>query len=240
MKTLLGFLILFPVTVILLLGFLGFVPVLSNFIGPKPKDLGIKYSQAAYDSGYRKSSVKVEAITKPVSPKESIATIGSHPVKDSFTSEEVTAAAQNRNWIYWPFNQIQVRFNQDGTGEASGLINITKIFPYLSSLGVSAADVEKAMAKFNLPKTNLVFYIKVSGSVKDNQVDCKISRFEIGRIPIPMNYITQYTPAVNNFLEKNVLGNRPGYNIKSMTIADGKLLYDGTLPDIEALVPAEK
>ena len=234
MKNLIRFLIFFPLLLILGLGYLGFVPIVSDFIGPKPKDLGIKFSQKAYDAGYKKSQVKREAIIKSTGVKDSLVLIGSHPVKDSFTSEELTAAAQKRQWIYWPFEKVQIRFNQDGSGEASGVINMAKIFPYLSTLDVSAADVEKAMDKLKIPKTDLVFYIKVSGSVKNNQVNCKISRFELGRIPIPMSYISRYTPAINSFLENNVLGNRPAYEIKSMTIAGGRLLFDGKLPDIEA------
>jgi len=34
------------------------------------------------------------------------------------------------------------------------------------------------------------------------------------------------------------LANRPGYEIKLMTVIDGKLLFDGQLPDIE--VTADK
>lgn len=236
MKNLIGFLITFSLLIILGLGYLGFIPYLSSYIGPKPKDLGIRFSQKAYDDGYKKSGVKRDAISQPATVKNSLVLIDSHQVKDNFTSEEVTAASQQRKWINWPFQQVQIRFNQDGTGEASGTIKISKIFNYLATLGVSSSDVEKAVEKFKIPKIDLTFYIKISGSVTDNKVNCNISRLELGRIPIPMNYITKYTPAVNWFLENNLIRNRPGYELSSLSIKNSQLYFNGKLPDIEATV----
>lgn len=234
MKNLLAFIFLFTLLIVFALGYIGFIPYLSNFIGPKPKDLEIKFTQKDFDNGFKKSGVKLDAINKKVDVKDSLVLIGSHEVKDSFSSEEITAAAQKRKWVHWPFDQVQVRFNKDGSAEASGLIKINKLFSYLSTLGVSTNDLQKAINKFKIPMTNLPFYIKATGSVKDNNVDCKILQFNLGRIPVPMNYITKYSPAANWFLEKNLLGNRPSYDIKSLTINNGQLLFDGKLPDIEA------
>ncbi len=238
MKDLIRFIIFFPLLLIISLGYLGFVPYLSNFIGPKPKDLGIRFNEKAYQEAYKKSGIKHKTIAKKTQPKDSLVLIGSHPVRDSFTSEEITALAQKRQWIYWPFDQVQVRFNKDGSGEASGIIKMDKLFNYLATFGISTANINKLIDKFRISKVEFPFYIKVSGTVTNNKVMINISRLELGRIPLPVNYFSQYTPAVNWFLEKNVLANRPGYEIKLMTVIDGKLLFDGQLPDIE--VTADK
>lgn len=238
MKNFIRFLIFFPLLLIIGLGYLGFVPYLSNFIGPKPKDLGIRFNEKAYQEAYKKSGIKHKTIAKKTNPKDSLVLIGSHPIRDSFTSEEITALAQKRQWVYWPFAQIQVRFNKDGSAETSGIIKMNKLFNYLATLGISISDTKKLIDKFKISKVEFPFYIKINGTVTNNKVMINISRLELGRIYLPVNYLTQYTPTVNWFLEKNLLANRPGYEIKLMTVIDGKLLFDGQLPDIE--VTADK
>lgn len=236
MRNLLTSIILLSLLIIIGLGYLGFIPIISNVFGSnKPKDLGIKYSQDAFDSGHEKSGVRLESLDEIKVKGETIVQIGKHLVKDSFTSEEVTAAAQNRKWVDYPFRQTQVRFNQDGTTEASGIIKFSRLFNYLTAIGVSSSDIEKGMDKFKIPKMDLPFYIKISGSVTDNMVQCNIHRFEIGKIPIPMQFITSYTPVVNRFLEDGIRRS-PSYYVDSLSFHDGQVYFDGALPDIEATV----
>jgi len=236
MKKLIGFIILFPLILILVLGYLGLVPYLSGYIGPKPKDLGIKISQSAYNNYYKKSGVKQEGILKNNNVNESIKFIGSHTVQESFSSEEISSMADLRKWVYFPFTNTQVRFNSDGSAEASGILKFNTGYQWLLAIGVAPSDIEKGMTIAKIPKIDLPFYVKVDGSVKNNRVTTDISQLEIGRITIPQNFVKQYTSAVERFVEDKFIRERPGVNIQSMTVQDSKIIFDGTLPDIEATV----
>ena len=234
MKNLIGFIILFPLTLILILGYLGLIPYLSDFIGPKPKNLGIMVSQTAYDDYYKKSGIKQEGLSAKTSVTESIKFIGTHPVRESFSGEEISSMASFRKWVYFPFTKTQVRFNSDGTAEASGVLKFNTGFQWLLAIGVAPADIEKGMAIAKIPKMDLPFYVKVNGSVKNNRVITDILQLEIGRITIPQTFVKQYTPAVERFVEDKFIRERHGVDIQSMTVQDSKVIFDGTLPDIEA------
>lgn len=236
MKNLIGFLFLFPLTLLLILGYLGFIPYLSDYIGPKPKDLGIKISQAGYDSYYKKSGVKQEGLPANTGINESIKFIGKHPVRESFSSEEISSMTGLRKWIYFPFTKTQVKFNSDGTAEASGVLKFNTGYQWLLAIGVAPANIEKGMAIAKIPKIDLPFYVKVNGSVKNNRVLTDIDQIQIGRVTIPQTFIKQYTPALERFIEDKFIRERPGVDIRSMEVIDSKVIFDGTLPDIEATV----
>lgn len=234
----LGFLIFLIVAV---LAYFGFVPGLSGVMGSsKPRDLGIQVSEVAYKEGLERSGV----VHKALMPSEvktvngmpmGIVHIGKHDAKVSFTSQELTSAANRVKWVQFPFRDVQIRINDDGIGEASGVLVFDKIKPYLNSLGVSNSDINKGLEVAKLPSFDMPFYVKVSGGVVNNNISLDVKSIEVGRFPIPQSIISEYTPNVEGFLESWVK-NDPSISIKKLDFDGGKVNFDGTLPDVEATV----
>lgn len=251
-------LIVFP---ILALGFMGFIPGLSNVLGAnKARDLGIKYTEADRVSGRSKSQIEYGEIKGSVSPSESAITTGSREVISEFTSQEVTALMNNRQWKYWPYKNIQVKFNADGFGELSGNLVKDRMPGYLEFAGVPSQVINIAM---NFLPDNASFYVKMKASLVDNQIELfEPQSFSIGRIPLPLSMFLSfaYPPIVNEVhadsitdlkseLDKvsnkkdiviNFLNQRisfiSGFYAKNARFGDNKLIFDGNLPEKESTV----
>ena len=199
------FLIIPIVIIILVVGYLGFIPGLSDAMGTsKPRNLGVSYSQSDYASGLAKVPGMQVTNVSGVCLTCNYTSTGSIPVKTAFTQEEFTAQMNEENNANGPVKNTQFKFNADGTIEMSGLI----------------VD----------PKLTGAVYVKgkiVSASGKS--VVIKVDSAELGRLPLPdeqkkiaEDYVSQ---AVASYFSKN-----PGSNIISLKVSEGKLEFDGSLP----------
>src|SRR3989338_744716 len=204
----------------------------------QPKTLGIRFTAADLESA--KSKIKVTTVTLPTNSPidQTLIVSGSHPVDTSFTSEELSALADNRHkdYAYFPFKNVQIRVNNDGSVEGSATVNYQDAVNYLVSLGVSAADISKGAAKFKIPNASLPVYLKVSGSVENNQSQINVREAKIANIGIPQNYITDYSPALNNLIDSVIRDRQPSVNINKLEVKDGQVLFQGTAPDKEQAV----
>jgi hypothetical protein len=251
-------LIVFP---ILALGFMGFIPGLSNVLGAnKARDLGIKYTEADRISGRSKSQIEYGEIKEIVSPEESAITSGSRIVKSEFTSQEVTALMNNRPWKYWPYKNVQVKFNADGSGELSGNLIKDRMPGYLTFAGVPEQVITIAM---NVLPDNTSFYVKMRASLVNNQIELfEPQSFSIGRVPLPVNMFLSFAyPSIVNEVHadsfsdlKDELGKVSnkrdliidflnqrislitGFYAKNARFGDNKLIFDGNLPEKESAV----
>lgn len=185
-KLLLIIFILFVVVPVLILGYLGIIPGLSDLMGAnKPRDLGIKYSQSDLSSIHAKSLVKYETLPSNVVPAMTRLFSGERQFSGDFSSAEITATMNNQNWIHWPFKNLQVKFNADGSGEISGTLIKSKVSGYAASIGVpqQAADF---IAKY-IPN-DPAFYVKGKAALSENKVSVfEPQAFQIGRIPMPVS-----------------------------------------------------
>lgn len=249
------------VTPILALGFMGFIPGLSDVLGAnKARDLGIRYTEADRISGRSKSKIEYGEIKDGDSPMESVVLSGSREVKSEFTSQEMTALMNNRPWKYWPYKNVQVKFNEDGSGELSGNLIKDRMPGYLVFAGVPDQVINIAMSF--LPD-NTAFYVKMKASLVDNQIEVfEPQSFSIGRIPLPVGMFLSFAyPSIVNEvhadsitdlkgeLDKvsnkkdiviNFLNQRisliSGFYAKNARFGDNKLIFDGTLPEKESTV----
>src|SRR3989344_934809 len=91
----------------------------------KPKNLGANYSQKDLQQFTQKSGVTTSALPANAPAGKTIIFSGSHPVDQSFSGPELTAALNNRHndYAYFPFRNVQIRINSDGSVEGSGTIN---------------------------------------------------------------------------------------------------------------------
>lgn len=201
---------------------------------PKAKDLGVRFTQQDFVSMEEKSGVKHETLV--ASGSEIIRYSGSHDVDNSFSSEDFSAFAQYASWKYLPFSNVQIRINSDGTVEASGNMNTSKLADYLMGAGGVTGEEAGKIKSYVPISGNPTFYIKVGGGMKENTLqNFSIQSAQIGPVSIPSSFISTYIGRVETFLNDRVRA-LPGAYVKSLTIENGKMHYQGKLPDVEATV----
>ena len=217
-------------------GYFGVIPGIASVFGAdKPRDLGITVTKEESVQAQSKTGVAVVALPANAPLTQSIVLTGKKPQVYTMTSKEISALANNRTWKYYPLEQVQIRINDDGTVESSGVLNVDLMMNYVQAIGYSSADVEKALATYKLPLKKLPFYLKTTGEVKDGKVTGSILAAEAGRIPIPESLISDSTPQIISILEEGI-AKSPGFSIKSLKFENGNLLFDGTVPEQEATV----
>jgi len=191
---LLAFLLIL-ISPVLLLAYFGFIPGLSGLFGSdKPRDLGVRYSEKDRISGHAKSKVEYATLPESMSASESIKRFGTREVKMELTSKEASALMNNRPWRYWPYANMQIKFNADGSAQVSGTLIKNKVPGYAGAIGIPEEATAFAM-KF-LP-SNPVFYLKMKASLKDNKVIVfEPQRFEIGRVPLPIPLFLSNLPKI--------------------------------------------
>lgn len=259
LKLFFGFIILVIILIVGVLGYLGFVPGLSSLFGSdKPRNLGIIYTEADRASGRGKSQIEYGELPSDTAPEVSLVRTGSRAVKTEFTSQEITALMNNRPWKYWPYSNVQVKFNGDGSAEISGIFLKDKLEGYGAYIGAPKEAI--AFAAKYLP-ANPVFYVKMKAALADNKVSVfEPTAFELGRMPMPVSAFFAFAPAgffenvyaasptdmiselskVKNKRELIIgyingrLSTFTGFYAKSASFGDNMLLFDGTLSQKES------
>lgn len=232
MRSLLKLILIFGVGLVLLGGYLGVVPKLSDFMGTSgARNLGVNYSNINPSELY--SELGTEVI--PVKNDGEMKMEGLKEVSYSMTQEEISALANATPWKYFPFSQVQVKINEDGTIEAATVVKIEKLLSFAESLGYSSEQVSQAMEKYKLPLKDMPVYVKSNGSVTDNKINANISYLEIGRIPVPSSIVEKALPEVIKAGDA-ILSSFPGFYAKSMTFANGKMNFEGSIPEKQYLV----
>lgn len=246
------------IAIVLFFGMLGYIPGLSWALGAeRPKDLGIKYTEADRTSARAKSQIEYAVLPSDTPAAQSFVFSGSRPVTTSWNSAEMTALMNNRPWKYWPIENVQLRINDDGTTELSGVVVKSKLSGYAAAIGVPA-DVADNIIKYLPPKS--AFYVKSKTSLANNQVDqFDIQSVSLGKMPIPTNVLlsqastqlinsalaadsftsqlSQYSgkkQAIVNFINDKLRTLLPGFYAKTAAFSGGKLNFDGTLSETEA------
>ena len=203
----------------------------------QPKNLGVTYAQADREAIYQKLGTSFEALAPGAATTESKSLIvsGSLPVDQTFNSQELTAAADNRHEQYasFPFDKVQIRVNADGTVEGSATVHLKNLINYLVDLGVSEDLVNQGVEKFKIPNTSLPVYLKVSGSITNNQSNLTVHQAKVANIGVPADLINQYGPALNGLIESVIKDRQPSYNIETLNVANGQIHFKGTAPEKE-------
>ncbi len=192
MKKLLILLIIFAIFgPVFILGYLGFIPGLSTLLGAnRPRDLGIKYTQDDLKSCRSKSHVEYTSLPDSSSSSQTRQFSGQREVTAEFTSTEITATMNNQPWHFWPYQNVQVKFNADGSGEISGALIKERIPSYAETIGIPKEAADFAM-KFLPAKP--VFYVKMKAALTDNKVSVfEPQALQIGRLPMPLSLFLSF------------------------------------------------
>ncbi len=228
--------------VIAYLGYQGFVPGVSEFFGStEPKDLGVTYTDADYESFMVKSGATTNLMTQADSPSESISFTGAKDFQSvPFSQSEITARVNNIQWAYTPMREVQVKCNLDGTMEVSGVFIIDNLVPFLSAIGysVSQEQLDKALENVGKIPVDPVFYIKVFPIVSNNTADITIQEFELGRLEIDV-YPYGGDSVLSEIVTK-VFNEVDGFYVRSGVINEGELIFDGTAPTSVTVLPDQE
>jgi hypothetical protein len=205
--------------------FLGNVPIASKLLGTnKSRDLGVTLStEAAYSA--------LSALDKPVTADELIA-LRNNP--SSYTSVRATLTESEASSLLaigqipdFPFRLTQLKFGDNGAVQASGVIDTAALQKALQDANASGEIVDKVMGIVKTAKY-VNFYIDGTCSIVNNRVDATISKAEIGKIGLPVDIVQNNSASIANGVA-NELRSR-GYNIRSMTITNGKVALDMDRP----------
>ena len=237
MKILTGCLIgVLSVVVVLVLigGYFGLVPGVSKIFGAdKPVNLGVTYTAADNASGHAKGGMQINSLPVGTSPQQSLVFSGSKPANFNLTEAEATAMINNNQWAYLPVSNVQVRFNADGTAEWSGDLLLDKLHDYAIARGLSEADYNTAVAqvsKYAIIQKNMPFYLKGTGAVVNGQITFNCDSMKVGKVPIELaSQINDHHADLLNLLQKDIL-TIPGFSCKNLSVSDGQVHFDGTLP----------
>ena len=227
------------IAVILVLGYLGFFPGVSALFGSnRPRDLGVKYTQADYVSYQQQAGSQTVTLTGAPEVGKSLQFSGQKDLTASFSEAEVSARISHSLWRYMPFTNFQIRFPGQNTIEFSGILATDRLSGFISEVGgmdISQADIDKGLNYLKIFSKNTPVYAKAEVKVQDNKVNIQMQKLEIGRIPIPLeswDASSSFTDAAQEIIDKV-----PGLDAKSVTFWDGKMSFTGTVPtQISALM----
>ena len=233
-KFILFLIILLVVVPVLVLGYLGFIPQISSYFGSdKPRDLGVTFTEADRAAAYINNGVESVPITITPDNPRGLSYTGLKEVRTSFSSAEITALINSNRWVNYPISSIQIKINPDGTGEASGVLDIPKILFWVSFTH-SVKEIETKIKEYHIG-FNPPFYLKGSVSVTDNKVTLTPQMIQVGRLTIPQKIIADNIPAVSSFIETR-LNAVPNLQIRSFNLNGGKVNFDATVPEKELSV----
>jgi hypothetical protein len=220
--------------IVLVAGYFGLLPVVSSLFGSdKPRDLGVTYTQADFSSAHTKSGIQRVDLPASTPPEKSLAYSGQHTVNLNLSQQEVTALLNLTPWEYWPYREVEVRFNPDGSAELSGIVQMDKMKDYALARGLSASDIGIVMDKVNtfaIVQKDMPFYLKGTGSVVNGVVSFHADKLELGRISIPTDQVNgreaELTQALNEAIARI-----PGFTCKNFSVSNGQIHFDGTVPN---------
>ena len=219
---------------VLIAGYAGFVPGLSDVMGAGPRDLGIHPSAADAQSAMSKIGNTEIALTGANGSAGSIRLEGSHHVDAILTAEEITAAQNARNYKYDPIRDVQIKINADNTVEVSGRISISNAREFASALGISPAEIDKVLGVAKDIPGEAAFYAKGKVSMTDNVLDADFTEAKIGNVAIPQEQLSNGALAE---VVSALISKTKKVSVEKFEIVGGKAHFVGTYPDKTYLEP---
>lgn len=215
-KLLIGLAILI-VLIIAFLSYLGVMPFFSKYVA-RQVDLGVKANPAfvsAFESKYAPTAVN-----------------GNVNLDVNLSSAEVTSifAVWEERDKYFPLHDVQVRFNPDGTGEASGFLKVATAITLAKNLGYSDSDIETGKKYVQFVSGDLPFYVKGTAGMTNNVFSVDPTTFQLGRVSVPESITSLAADAVGDMIERriNQIG---GANIQEANFKSGSFRLVGSVPE---------
>jgi hypothetical protein len=222
----------------LILGYLGFVPVLSEAMGAnKTKDLGVTYTSADLTSANAKLNVIFKTLPPTDSGAASLTRTGQKQLIASFTSAELTALLNDHSqkWKYYPIKDIQVKISNDGVIEMSGILQADRFTGFADAVQVRESSRSQVRPYLYAVSSNPSIYMKGNLSIANNIVQTEIQSIEVGRLSVSGDQINSYKGALDSFIQDRANGRI--IKINSASFKNGQVNVDAMIPQELGLTP---
>jgi len=228
------------IVALLIMGYFGFVPGLSDIMGSnKPHDLGVRYTATDLDSVNAKLGLTYKVLPITALGAASLSETGSKPVDTTITQEELTALINDHaaKWKYYPIEDAQVKINQNGAIELSGILLINRWEGYADSIKLPNDVRSQARPLLNLALSNPSVYMRGTLSIS-GYPQLTIQEVRLGYFPVPENLVQSYGYAVEAFVD--YAANFYNLKIRTATFSGGQLRVVAQLPQEIGLAPPIK
>lgn len=199
------------------------------------KDLGVKYTEADYQSAITKLEYIKDAIPTGSAESEYVYTYGkTSAINTEFTSSEITAFINTGRPSYYAVKNVQVRLNPDGTIDASGIVNVDYVLNEILGGKFSREQIAKEMPALGLLPGSVNLYINAGGSVLNNNAEVDLNKVEVQGIPIPTEYVNSkeaidtVTGGANQIMQD--YSSKSGSNFEKLAVENEKLVIKGDFP----------
>ena len=222
---------------ILVLGYFGFIPVLSDLMGSNtPRDLGVSTTAVSGSSVNSKIGVTFTTLPSSNVGKASIVETGTQQKSLQLTSEEVTALVNDHasKWKYYPVEKAQIRINQDNSIELSGVLRVDRWSGYADAITIPESTRAMVRPYLGYVQTNPSIYIKGTLDVR-GYPSIQIYELQIGKVGIPADQANNYASVLESFT--SYVSNLYQLDISQLYSQGGSLVVVGTLPTNVALSP---
>jgi hypothetical protein len=220
-------------TVVLILGYYGFVPFLSDLMGAnKNRDLGVKFTNSDYDSSIKKLGLVINTNLTDTTPLNSY-DVNKKTVAKTTTlnSAELTALANKLadSWIYFPLDNIQIRINSDGSVEILSTLILNRFEGFASAMKMPDSTLNIIRPIIAMIQTNPSFYIKGSIAINNGVAQSTLSQVQIGNINVSSSDLKTVQTYLDLFLEKQHLTN--------VTFGNEVVNIEGNIPTALSFTP---
>jgi hypothetical protein len=219
---------------ILLLGWMGFLPAVSNLVVPRaPQNLGVKYAATDLKSFEAKSGIAVSPPTPSAPPTQSggaasvtpTVAAPTTPLDLSVSQEELSAVINQLGANLLPLRQVQVKLGP-GSAEISGALDTSQLDGFLQNIGVRSKDIEGVGRWVKALGDNIPIHIKANGGVADAQLNARIDSLQVGGFNVPAEQLERIT---KGGIHADLSG-KSGYSVQTVTLQEGNLKFIGALP----------
>ena len=221
----------------LVLGYFGFIPVVSDLMGSNtPRDLGVQATSTSIASVNAKLGVSYSVLPANAEGAASLSETGSQPVSVALSSEEVTALINDHasKWKYYPVDDVQVRINPDNTIELSGVLRVDRWSGYADAIALPESVRAEIRPYLGYVRTNPAIYMKGTITLQ-GYAQMSTSELAIGRVPVPADQVNQYDGILEYFAQD--VTNLYQIHLSQVYASGGQLVIVGTIPTNVALAP---
>lgn len=211
---------------------------LSILGGMKVADLGVVWSAEDALNFQEKIGTSATTMTVEECSKTGATCVpgttsysGTQTIDTTMTNAEGTALINE--WIKLspnaPFTSAQMRVNNDGTVDFSGLVDMNRVKNYARVSGVPQETIDLVSKYVGVLGTS--FPINASGrlTIKNNQVDANFNSVKVGFIQVPADILTSNKSTVDSFVEDRFKVVK-GMSIEELSFENGKTTFKGTMP----------
>ena len=220
--------------VVLVAGYFGLIPWLADVFGAnKPRDLGVRYTQADYTNYLQKTNTQLFSFSQaPVPPARSTDTIiytDPQPKNVTLTNAEITSRADSSKWKDLPISNVQIKCGAGGVVEISAQLISDRLSNFVNIAGgggYSPAEIQTGLDWLGFAGKNPAIYLKATASVTNNVASAQVTSAQINRFSLPNDLVSAGAVAMAQTIFTRVTG----LNIKSATFSDSGLTFVGDAP----------